>query len=215
MPDSAIVLPGLMFRSSHHVFHEANRSAMRVKARSSASAVQSSSHSPIVSWLRKYSSVASRTQAGGASPSRCHCRQPSMHQRRIAARSSHSFCGQFGVALTSRYLNGKGYKEQAPPHRFVHGAEARFMVAGDEQLEGRHEVEKVLPHEAGRQPITAGQGLDLGLVPAASLLCFLRHNQASAAQLGQIGRVALGVAGDERAHVGNRGVVAEDAGDEC
>ena len=61
--------------------------------------------------------------------------------------------------------------------------------------------------------IAAGQGLDLGLVPAAPLLCLLRDDQAGAAQLGQIGRVALGVAGDERAHVGNRDVVAEDAGD--
>ncbi len=88
------------------------------------------------------------------------------------------------------------------------------MVAGNKQLEGRHEVEKVLPHEAGRQPITTGQGFDFGFVPAASLLRFLRHNQASTAQLCQISRVALGVTGDKSTHIGHRGVVPEDAGDE-
>ena len=109
--------------------------------------------------------------------------------------------------------HGEGHQQQAPPHGFVDAAEPRLVVAGDEQLEGRHEVEEVLPHEAGGDPVAAGQRLDLGLVPAAALLRFLRDDQARAAQLGQVGRVALGVAGDEGAHVGDGGVVAEDAGD--
>ena len=46
---------------------------------------------------------------------------------------------------------------------------------------------------------------------SAALLRFLRDNQAGATQLGQIGRVALGVARDERRHVRDGGVVAEDA----
>ena len=59
----------------------------------------------------------------------------------------------------------------------------RLVVAADEQLEGRHEVEEVLPHEARGDLVAAGQRLDLGFVPAAALLRLLRHDQPRAASL--------------------------------
>ena len=83
----------------------------------------------------------------------------------------------------------------------------------DEQLEGRHEVEKVLPHEARGDLVAAGERLDLGLVPPPASLRFLRHHQPRAAQLGQIGRVVFDLAGDECRHVGHGRVVAEYLGD--
>src|SRR5262245_19482228 len=87
--------------------------------------------------------------------------------------------------------------------------QARLMVAGDEELEGGDEVEKVLPHEACSDLVAAGQCLDFGFVPAPAFLGFLRHHESSAAQLGEVGRVPLAAGGDEGAHVGDGGVIAK------
>src|SRR5262245_5600204 len=83
------------------------------------------------------------------------------------------------------------------------------MVAGDEELEGGIKVEEVLPHEAGSDFVAASERFDLRFIPSPALLCFLCHDEASAAQLGEVGRVALAAGGDEGAHVGNRRVGAE------
>ena len=58
---------------------------------------------------------------------------------------------------------------QAPADGFVDAAQARLVVAGDQQLEPRHELEEVLAHEPGSDLVTASQGFQLALGPAAAL----------------------------------------------
>ena len=84
------------------------------------------------------------------------------------------------------------------------------MVADDEQLELRHEVEEVLPHEARGYLVAPGHRLDLGLVPSSALLGLLGDDQSVTMQFGEVGRMSFGVAGDEGADIGNGGIVAED-----
>ena len=91
--------------------------------------------------------------------------------------------------------------------------QSRLVVAADEQLERRGEVEEVLPHEPGGNLVAAGQCLDLGFVPTPAFLGFLSDDQAGTVELCQVGRVMLGVAGDEGRHIGDGGVVAENGGD--
>jgi len=43
------------------------------------------------------------------------------------------------------------------------------VIASDDQLVGGLEVEKILPHEVAGEPITAGERLELGLIPAPAL----------------------------------------------
>ena len=132
-----------------------------------------------------------------------------MHQRRIAGHSRLELLGESRVALGRRDLHGERHQQQAPAHGLVDVAQPRLVVAADEQLERRHEVEEVLAHEARGDLVAAGQRLDLGFVPAPALLRLLRHDQARAHELGEIGRVVFDVAGDEGRHVGDRRVVAE------
>src|SRR5262245_56908182 len=83
------------------------------------------------------------------------------------------------------------------------------MVAGDKEFEGGFEVEEVLPHEARGDLVAAGECFDFGFVPAPALLRLLRHDEPRAAQLGEIGWVTLATGGNESAHIGDRGVIAE------
>src|SRR5262245_26009447 len=86
------------------------------------------------------------------------------------------------------------------------------MVAGDEQLECRREIEKILAHEPGGDLVSTRQRFDLGLVPASAFLSFLCDDQAGSAQFRKVSWVAF-VAGDEKGiHVGDGGVIAEDLG---
>src|SRR5262249_23907704 len=83
------------------------------------------------------------------------------------------------------------------------------MVAGDKQLEGRREVEEILSHEPRGDFVSACQCFDFGFIPAPALLCFLRHDKASAAQLSEICRVPLAAGGVESPRIGDRGIIAE------
>ena len=65
------------------------------------------------------------------------------------------------------------------------------MVAGDEELELRHERKKVLPHKSSRNRVAACQSFYFGLGPSTALLGLLRGHQAGAAQHGKIGRMPL------------------------
>ena len=65
------------------------------------------------------------------------------------------------------------------------------MVADDEQLEGRYEVEKVLPHKPRGDPVATGQRFYLGFIPPPAPLRLLRDHQARAVQFRQVGRVAF------------------------
>src|SRR5262245_50165678 len=110
-----------------------------------------------------------------------------------------------------RYLHREWDDEHAPAHGLIDAAQSWPMVTNDKQLEGRDEVEEVLPHEARGNLVAAGEHLDLGLVPASALGGLLCHHQPGAAQLGEIGRVALALGDEEGIGVGNGGIVAEDA----
>src|SRR5262249_31014066 len=59
----------------------------------------------------------------------------------------------------------------------------------------------------------AGECLDLGFVPTPSLLRFLRDDEASAAELGKVGGMALVPGDEEGAHIGDGGVSSENSGD--
>ena len=57
-------------------------------------------------------------------------------------------------------LGGDGDRErdqvEAPPDSFIDGAQSGLVVARDDQLELRHILEEVLPHEPRGDPIAAG-----------------------------------------------------------
>ena len=159
-----------------------------VKAKGPPSLVQSSSHCFVVSWSSKYSSVASVTIAGGARPMRCHSRQPSIAQRRIAGHSALSFSGRSGSRSSGGIWTSEGHEQHAAAHGLVDVVEAGLVVADDPQLELGDEVEEVAAHEACGHLVAAGHGLDLGLVPAAAFLGFLGDDEAVAVQLGDVGR---------------------------
>lgn len=71
-----------------------------------------------------------------------------------------------GLRCESRASEG----QETSPHGFVDGVQAWLVVAGDEKLEGRIEVEKVLSHEARSNLVAAGQCLDLCFIPASPFL---------------------------------------------
>src|SRR5437762_6139276 len=92
-------------RSPHHSDQHANRSTV-VWDTFGCSSHSSASQRPRASSSLKYSSVAARTTAGGARPSRCQSRQPSIIHARIAAPSSRSFAGSSGSGWGGRMMNG-------------------------------------------------------------------------------------------------------------
>ena len=97
------------------------------------------------------------------------------------------------VALGRRDGHGERNQMETPPDSFVHRAKARLVVAGDDQLEGGDELEKVLPHEPRADLVAAGKRLDLCFGPAPALLGFARGDQTGATQSGEVGRMALGL----------------------
>jgi hypothetical protein len=99
-----------------------------------------------------------------------------------------------------------------PPDRLINAAQSGLVIAGDEQLELRGEFEKILPHEPGRYPVAAGQGLDFRLGPAAPLFDFATDNQACAYEPGYVCRM-LGSAGcRESVLMRSLAVTAHDTG---
>src|SRR5262249_27267961 len=89
---------------------------------------------------------------------------------------------------------------------------ARLGVAGDQQLVGRTEVEKVTTHEARRQPVAAGQGFYLRLIPSAPLRRLVRNDEARTSQPRDLGRVAIELGGEKHLHRRGDGIVIENSG---
>lgn len=87
------------------------------------------------------------------------------------------------------------------------------MIASDQQLECRDELEKVLPHEPRGNFIAASQRLDSRLRPAPAFLRLGRGDEPRAAQAGEVGRVTVGVRGGEGLNRGCRVIIGENAGD--
>ena len=133
-----------------------------------------------------------------------------MHQRRIAGASVMSLAGSWGSRSSGGILHGERHDHQAPAYGFVDVIEVRLVIAGDEQFEYRGEVEEVMPHEPCGHFVAAGHGFDFHLVPAAAAFGFLCDDQAGAVELGDVGRMAFVVMGEEGAAVGDGGVIAEN-----
>ena len=88
------------------------------------------------------------------------------------------------------------------------------MVSGDDELELRHELEEILPHEARLDRIAAGHELQLALRPASPLFRFDRGDEPRAPQPGKIGRVTIPGRGHKHVHRRRRGVIAMDCRDD-
>ena len=80
---------------------------------------------------------------------------------------------------------------EPPPDRLVNGVEAGLVVARDQELELRLELEEVLAHEAGFDALAACEGLDPAFGPAPALLGLARGDEPRAAQAGELGRVPV------------------------
>jgi hypothetical protein len=122
------------------------------------------------------------------------------------------FLGQLAVALVDRDFHHERNHEHSPLHGFVDRAEARFVIAGNEQFKRRGEVEKILPHETGGELVAAGQTFDFYFIPASALLGFLCNNETCPAELGDIARVSFVVGDKKGVHISDGGVVAKDLG---
>jgi hypothetical protein len=105
------------------------------------------------------------TAAGGAKPRSCQAMQPSIIHWRMPGHSSLSRSSNFGVALIQRDGDREWHHDEPAADRLVDGAQDWLVVAGDEQFELGLELEKVLPHEASRNPVASRQRLDAGFRP--------------------------------------------------
>jgi hypothetical protein len=64
------------------------------------------------------------------------------------------------IAFLDRDGDGERHDQQAATHAFIDGAQVGLMVAGDNQLMCRLEIEEVLPHEPAGEFVLAGQCFD-------------------------------------------------------
>src|SRR5580704_91306 len=74
------------------------------------------------------------------------------------------------VALGGRNGDRERHHVQSPSHGFVDSSDGGLVVAGNDELELRHELEEVLAHEAGGDLVPAGQCLELAFGPTPPLL---------------------------------------------
>jgi hypothetical protein len=87
------------------------------------------------------------------------------------------------------------------------------VVASDNELKLRPILEKVLPHEPGRNSVAAGKLLDPTLGPSSSLFCFGRSDKASAPKAGEVRRVTIAVAGGESFDRSRTMIFTQNSGD--
>jgi hypothetical protein len=71
---------------------------------------------------------------------------------------------------------------ESPPNCFINRAESGLVVTGDQKLELRCELKKILPHESCSDLVAACQGLDLALSPPPAFLSFNCGDKTCAAQ---------------------------------
>ncbi len=89
--------------------------------------------------------------------------------------------GEQRVAIGRHDRHVERHKMKPAPDRLVDTAQSRLVVAGDDELKGRPECEKILPHEPGGDWVAAGQRLDLVFGPMSAFLGFLARNEPGAA----------------------------------
>src|SRR5579863_4188824 len=85
----------------------------------------------------------------------------------------------------------------ATAHSFVNGTQTRFMIAGDDQFELRNELEKILPHEPGCDPVATCKRLDPAFSPTPSFFGFDRRDHASPTKAGEVCGVTISHTRDE------------------
>ena len=103
--------------------------------------------------------------------------------------------GKLSVGFLGRDGDREGNEVEPPSYGFVDAAQTRLVVAGDDEFELRRELEKILPHEASRYPVAAGQRLDAQLRPASAFFRLDGRDEARALQAGQVCRMPVGIAG--------------------
>ena len=103
---------------------------------------------------------------------------------------------------------------KSPSNGLVYAPQRRLMISGDNELELRPVVEKVLPHEPGRNCVAAGKLLDPTLSPASALFCFGRSDKAGAPKAGEVRRVTIGVAGGESLDRSRTMIFTQNSGDD-
>ena len=74
---------------------------------------------------------------------------PLDHPRQYSGRFGLQLIAQFLVAFTWRDRYRKWDEVEPSTYGLIHRSKARLVVAGDDQFEGRCELEEVLPHEPG------------------------------------------------------------------
>jgi hypothetical protein len=106
------------------------------------------------------------------------------------------------------------WKEMNPAsHRFIYRAKVRHMIAGEKQFAEENEFEKVAPHVASRYFVAARNNLNPRLSPVAVPLGLCRCYESRAAQMGELGRMALRLRGGESLDGGRGVIVAHNVGD--
>ena len=101
---------------------------------------------------------------------------------------------------------------EAPADRLVDASEAGLVVARDDEFERGPVLEEILAHEARGDGIAASELLNPAFRPASSFLRFGRGDEPCAAETGEIGRMAIGVACGEGLDRSGLMVVAEQPG---
>lgn len=115
------------------------------------------------------------------------------------------------VTFLFRDRDVEWYKVQAPQHRCVEAVQPRRMVACNDQLALRLDLEKVLVEVSCCDPVAACDLLDPGLRPGTPLLCYTHDGDARTRQARQVSCRSILARGHQ--HLGRRGlyVVAKDA----
>lgn len=127
--------------------------------------------------------------------------------------SSLSFLGEVGDAFFRLDRHGERDQMESPSNGLVPTPQRRFMISGDNELELRPVLEKVLPHEPGRNSVAAGKLLDPTFGPASALFCFGRSDKASAPKAGEVRRVTIAVAGGESFDRSRTMIFTQNSGD--
>jgi len=100
---------------------------------------------------------------------------------------------------------------EATAYCLVYRPKPRFVISGDDQLELRRELEKILSHKSRGDFVAAGERLDPGLGPASTFLSFDGRNQPRAARSSQVGWVPVGRRRSERLDGRGPVILAKDS----
>ena len=116
---------------------------------------------------------------------------------------------EFRVPFLRRNCRGERHQVEPPAHCLVHCPQARLVISGDEQLELRGKLKKILPHETRCDSVAASQRFQFAFRPATPIFGFHRRNEPGAPQSSKVRRMMLIVGRDERLNWGSSRVFPE------